>query len=74
VLPTGFMKIRYYGFMGSGSTVTLDDIRAAIKLSLDTFVEPETRTPEPHYPCCPYCRGRLVFGYKLALGESWNPG
>jgi hypothetical protein len=26
VLPTGFMKIRYYGFMGSGSSVTMDDI------------------------------------------------
>ena len=37
VLPTGFMKIRYYGFMGSSSSVTLDDIRAAIELSLSRF-------------------------------------
>ena len=39
VLPTGFMKISYYGFMGSGSSVTLDDVRAAIELSLDIFIE-----------------------------------
>jgi hypothetical protein len=76
VLPTGFMKIRYYGFLGSGSTVTLDDVRTAIERSLDTFVapRPESRAVAPHYPYCPHCRGRLVFGYKLAVGEGWNPG
>jgi hypothetical protein len=38
LLPAGFMKIRYYGFLGSGSTVTLDDVRTVIERSLDTLL------------------------------------
>ena len=76
VLPTGFMKIRYYGFMGSGSSVTLDDIRAAIERSLDYFVEerPSPEKKENRYPYCPHCKGKLVFWYSLSAGEIWNPG
>jgi len=76
VLPTGFMKIRYYGFMGSGSSVTLDDIRAAIERSLDYFVEerPSPEKQENRYPYCPHCKGKLVFWYSLSAGEIWNPG
>lgn len=32
VLPTGFMKIRHYGFMKANSSVSLDQIRALIEL------------------------------------------
>ena len=55
VLPTGFMEIRYYGFLGSGSSVTLDDIRAALELSLDFFIERRqvTKTSEKLSPHCP---------------------
>ena len=76
VLPTGFMKIRYYGFMGSGSTVTLDDIRAAIERSLDYFVEeqPSPEKKENRYSYCPHCKGKLVFWYSLSACEIWNPG
>ena len=76
VLPTGFMKIRYYGFMGSGSSATLDDIRAAIERSLDYFVEerPSSEKEENRYPYCPHCKGKLVFWYSLSACEIWNPG
>jgi len=76
VLPAGFMKIRYYGFMGSGSLVTLDDIRAAIELSLDFFVEcrqvPKNQEkPSPH---CPHCGGKLKYWYSIRSHELWQPG
>ena len=76
VLPDGFMKIRYYGFMGSGSSLSLDDIRAAIERSLDYFVE-ERHPPEKkenQHSFCPHCKGKLVFLYRLNACEVWNPG
>ncbi len=76
VLPTGFMKIRYYGFMGSGSSVTLDNIRAAIELSLDFFVEcrqvPENQ--EKTSPYCSHCGGKLEYRYSIMPHELWQPG
>jgi len=33
VLPTGFMKVRHYGFMSPTSSVELDEIKALIELS-----------------------------------------
>jgi hypothetical protein len=33
VLPTGFMKIRYYGFMNPNCAVPLDRIRGLIEIS-----------------------------------------
>jgi len=76
VLPTSFMKIRYYGFMGSGSTVSLDDIRAAIERSLDYFVEERVSSgrEKNRYPYCPHCKGKLVFWYSFSACEIWNPG
>jgi len=76
VLPTGFMKIRYYGFMGSGSSVTLDDIRAAIELSLDFFVECRQgpKNQEKASPYCPHCGGKLKYWYSIRPHELWQPG
>ena len=76
VLPTGFMKIRYYGFMGSGSSVTLDDIRAAIELSLDFFAECR-QVPKNQgiaSPYCPHCGGKLEYCYSIRPHELWQPG
>ena len=76
VLPTGFMKIRYYGFMGSGSSVTLDDIRAAIELSLDFFVECRQvpKNQEKASPYCPHCGGKLEYWYSIRPHELSQPG
>jgi len=76
VLPTGFMKIRYYGFMGSGSSVTLDDIKAAIELSLDFFAECR-QVPKNQgiaSPYCPHCGGKLEYCYSIRPHELWQPG
>ena len=75
VLPAGFMKIRYYGFMGSGSSVTLNDIRAAIELSLDFFVEYQVpKKQEKASPYCPHCGGKLEYRYSIIPYELRQPG
>ena len=75
VLPTGFMKIRYYGFMGSGSSVTMDDIRAAIALSLDVFINAHpVRKRERTSAYCPHCGGKLEYWYSISPDELWRPG
>ena len=76
VLPTGFMKIRYYGFVGSGSSVTLNDIRAAIELSLDFFVEhrPVPKNKDKTSPYCPHCGVKLRYWYSISPYELWQPG
>jgi hypothetical protein len=67
VLPCGFMKIRYYGFLGSGSSITYYDIRAAIELSLAFFAERHqaAKKEKKTAPYCPHCRGALIFHYAV---------
>ena len=53
VLPTGFMKVRYYGFMNPNSSVSLDEINALIEMAYGftvTAPEPETQ-PIPVMTC-----------------------
>ena len=70
VLPCGFMKIRYYGFLSSGSSINPDDVRAAIELSLSFFVEkhPAAKKEKKTAPFCPRCRGTLIFYYAVEAG------
>ena len=62
VLPTGFMKVRYYGFMGSGCRITAKEIALKIEKAYDF----EIKTPEyidpPELPPmkCDKCGGELV--------------
>ena len=63
VLPTGFMKVRYYGFLNSSSSVDLDHIRKLIEdaYGIKAVVpdsEPETVLP-PLF--CPECGGELKY-------------
>jgi hypothetical protein len=66
VLPSGFMKIRYYGFMSPNSSVSVEEIRAYIELSYGfeiQTVKPELRPVKPVY--CPSCGGKLVYRYSI---------
>jgi len=60
VLPTGFMKVRYYGFMNPNCGVSLDRISTLIELSYGfNVVLPDTDL-EPWQPItCPTCGGTL---------------
>jgi hypothetical protein len=60
VLPTGFMKVRYYGFMNSSCGVPLDHIRTLIELSYGFNVALPKTDLEPWQPItCSACGGTL---------------
>ena len=61
VLPTGFMKVRYYGFLSPTCKVPLENIRTLIELAYGfevTMSEVEQTPPMPH-PTCGCCGGFL---------------
>ena len=66
VLPTGFMKVRYYGFMHASSRVSLRDVILAVEID-SGFSQTSSRIPpEPLvYPVCPICGGKLVHLYSI---------
>ena len=62
VLPTGFMEVRYYGFLNPNVAVNLDDVRCAIELCNGfeiTTPEFETAPVEPLH--CPSYGGKLKY-------------
>jgi hypothetical protein len=66
VLPIGFMKIRYYGFMNPNCAVKLERIRALIELSYGFAVDlPVPEIDPPRRTTCPSCGGLLKL--RLAL-------
>jgi hypothetical protein len=66
VLPPGFMKVRYYGFMSHSSSVKLPRIRALIELSLGFEVRTAEVNVKPPAPMlCPACGGELKYWYTI---------
>ena len=66
VLPTGFMKVRYYGFLHPASSVALDKIRALIELTFGFEVVWQKPKIEPIAPAtCPHCGGELKYLYSV---------
>lgn len=62
VLPTGFMKVRYYGFMHPGSSIKLNEISALIELAYGFDIDTPNREIEPLPPItCPDCGGTLIY-------------
>jgi len=66
VLPSGFMKVRHYGFLHPNSAVKLETVRALVELSrgFDVPVSSEDTEAKPapnHGPVCPACGGKLVY-------------
>ncbi len=60
VLPTGFMKVRYYGFMNPNCGVSLDQISTLIELAYGFNVALPNTDLEPWQPItCPACGGTL---------------
>jgi len=60
VLPTGFMKVRYYGFLSPTCRVPLDHIRTLIELSYGfEMTTPETDETKSLRPTCAKCGGAL---------------
>jgi hypothetical protein len=58
VLPTGFMKVRYYGFMNPNSRTSLDHIQSLIAANCE--LPPPRAQLAPRHPIpCPKCGGTL---------------
>jgi hypothetical protein len=59
VLPTGFMKVRYYGFLHPGCSISLEEIadmiRKACGLTIADADDAETPSSAPMIPVCPVC-------------------
>jgi hypothetical protein len=61
VLPSNFMKVRYYGFLSPGSSVKLEKIRALIQLSFGFKITmPKIKIESFDPPSC-NCGGKLIF-------------
>lgn len=66
VLPTGFMKVRYYGFLSPGSSISLQTIGALIELSYGFEIALPESGIEPAEPLtCPVCGS--VLKYRLSV-------
>ena len=62
VLPRGFMKVRYYGFLSPTSSVSLEDVKARIEMASGFAVAaPEAVSEPPAALRCRYCGGALRF-------------
>jgi hypothetical protein len=60
VLPTGFMKIRYYGFINPNCKIALERIRGLIELSYGFALDlPVPEIEPPQRTACPTCGGLL---------------
>ena len=75
VLPTGFMKVRHYGFMSSNCTVPLARLRLLILEGLKNIqisladlapIKPKPALPKP---ICPACGGFLLYLFSLIPGR-----
>jgi hypothetical protein len=62
VLPTGFMKVRHYGFMNPASSVNIEKVSSLVELAygFDVYV-PEVDQQDDIHPRCPNCGGQLEF-------------
>lgn len=61
VLPTGFMKVRYYGFLHPACAISLDQIRLAIEMALGEKQIRIKITIAKFKPHCPDCGGDLEY-------------
>ncbi len=62
VLPSGFMRIRYYGFMSSGANMPHDRLVALVRLARAFEIDAPDHQPQAtSRPECPLCGGRLRF-------------
>jgi hypothetical protein len=67
VLPSGFMKVRYYGFLAPGASVSIEKIEALIELSFGfKITKPEIYIEPFDPPTCSQCGGKLKFVFSFS--------
>lgn len=67
ILPAGFMKVRYYGFMNGNSAIPHERLSALIEMASGFAIPPVPDVdPQPPPPLvCPHCGGRLIYRWTL---------
>ena len=74
VLPTGFMKVRYYGFLSSSAKMSLTELKARVELAHGfTVTAPDIELPPWPQPACQACGGRLRFHRSLRARRTAIP-
>jgi hypothetical protein len=71
VLPSGFMKVRYYGFLNPNSGTDINEVRTLIELCSGFKIctpEYETTPQAPLY--CPLCGGKLKYRCSVLPHET----
>jgi len=66
VLPNGFMKIRYFGFLNHNCTVSLKKISALIQIAFGFLIKlPKINIKPLKVPTCSHCGGKLLYRYSI---------
>ena len=69
VLPTGFMKVRYYGFLSPTAKLPLEEVQSRVELAYGFAVTaPEPPPAPPKTFVCTCCGGALRFHRSLRPG------
>jgi hypothetical protein len=67
VLPSGFMRIRHYGFMGSGCSIPRDELVALVRMAQGFEADVIKHLPAEKQPfLCSRCGGKLIARYLIA--------
>lgn len=80
VLPTGFMKVRHYGFMSANCKVTIRKLRLMVIACLkDISLLLSDEKPKPSSssglgPFCSGCGGRLIYLFSIIPGRPCRGG
>ena len=75
VLPTGFMKVRHYGFLSPNSSVALDEARGKIEIAYGFDVtEPEREAKPKAGFTCGKCGSSVKYLFSLAPGRRLESG
>jgi len=73
VLPTGFMKVRYFGFLNPNCSVSLDKISALIQIAFGFLLKmPKIDIKPLKVPTCSFCGGDLIYRASI-LAFHWAP-
>jgi len=75
VLPSGFMKVRYYGFMNPGSSVSIEKVASLIELAFGFYMSLPKIIIEPLKPfSCSHCGASLKYIASLLPIELTHAG
>lgn len=71
ILPSGFMKVRHYGFMSPNSAITIDEVREMVKEANDIIRDDHSIQLEvPNGLLCPNCAIPLQYVLCMVVQHS----